>query len=287
MLGFRYLWVDALCILQDDDDTNDKSTHLAFMGQIYRHAELTIVAAAGKDAEAGLSGVNRVRKVSQHSVKVKASTPNLPGLHLLSAPDIRPLWGTHYLHNSEWTTRGWTLQEKTISRRTLIFTETQVYWSCREANWAEETLSETSLARGLLFDFGTSSGFLELDSHDDSEKTWNQIRAQMTEYSTRRLTSQGDAYDAFSGVLQEFTRITGEPFLWAVPAARFELGLCWTRHVQIRNGGTDGSPLTRRTNLSTLPDTTLKCSVPFPSWSWLGWIGSIEMRFTNLYMETG
>lgn len=289
MLGFRYLWVDALCILQDNplvDKTNDKATHLTFMSQIYMHAELVIIAASGLDAEAGLQGLSGTRNASQQIIKVPSSTPELPALHLMTAATIRPLWGLNFLHNTKWTTRGWTLQELALSRRTLIFTETQVYWRCRQAHWAEDTLTETRLATCSLRGFGNPP-FLDLTGHLDSEKTWNQLRAQIAEYSTRELTGEGDAHDAFSAVLQEFTRVTKEPFLWALPTSRFELGLCWTRHVQTKNGGADGSPLKRRTDVTTLPVTALKKQVHFPSWSWLGWAGSIEPRFTDLYIETG
>jgi hypothetical protein len=53
-LDFRYLWVDSLCIVQDDDET--KGQLISNMDTVYGHATLTIVAASGFDAEAGLLG---------------------------------------------------------------------------------------------------------------------------------------------------------------------------------------------------------------------------------------
>ncbi|KAI1373954.1 hypothetical protein F4677DRAFT_184680 [Hypoxylon crocopeplum] len=44
-IGFRFLWIDSLCILQDDD--GDKLQHLPHMDSIYRCASLVIIAAAG------------------------------------------------------------------------------------------------------------------------------------------------------------------------------------------------------------------------------------------------
>lgn len=70
-----------------------------------------------------------------------------------------------------------------------------------------------------------------------------------------------------------------EPFLWGLPAsARFEIGLCWEPY---REG------LARREGLTTLPATTLKRKVPFPSWSWIGWEGAVVIRFEDKYIDEG
>jgi hypothetical protein len=57
-LGIRYLWVDRLCIRQDDPWSN-KVIQLDQMTAIYKQASLTLVAAAGDDANYRLSGVSR------------------------------------------------------------------------------------------------------------------------------------------------------------------------------------------------------------------------------------
>jgi hypothetical protein len=54
-LGVRYLWVDALCLLQNDPD--DTARGVKVMDEIYERSWLTIVAASGHDANAGLPGV--------------------------------------------------------------------------------------------------------------------------------------------------------------------------------------------------------------------------------------
>jgi hypothetical protein len=53
-LGFQYLWVDALCIVQDESEIKDLL--ISNMDAVYGHAALTIVAASGLDADAGLGG---------------------------------------------------------------------------------------------------------------------------------------------------------------------------------------------------------------------------------------
>jgi hypothetical protein len=52
-LGFRYLWIDALRILQDSNE--DLQREIGSMDKIYRNSTLTIFAAGGDDTDAGLS----------------------------------------------------------------------------------------------------------------------------------------------------------------------------------------------------------------------------------------
>jgi hypothetical protein len=48
LVGERFLWVDSLCLVQNDEMELDQC--LTFMGTIYRNAVLTVVAASGRDA---------------------------------------------------------------------------------------------------------------------------------------------------------------------------------------------------------------------------------------------
>ena len=53
-LGIRYLWVDMLCLVQDDED--DVALGVRMMNSIYHGSYFTLVAGHGFDANAGLSG---------------------------------------------------------------------------------------------------------------------------------------------------------------------------------------------------------------------------------------
>jgi hypothetical protein len=94
-IGERYLWVDSLCILQDGGD--HKQATINQMNLIYENALLTIVAAEGTDATAGLPGVgNRPRSQRQRcdliGPRLKMIVP-----HSLEA-----------LEHSKWASRAWT-----------------------------------------------------------------------------------------------------------------------------------------------------------------------------------
>lgn len=141
----------------------------------------------------------------------------------------------HCIEGTVWTSRGWTLQEKVLSRRVIIVLKEQVLWGCGKCNWAEETYSETSLARVNWnnlqgSDFILSSSVRNWFAADDeTDQIWYKLQDLVKDFTGRKLTVAGDCYDAFAPILQHFQSLTGEHFLWGLPAARFELGLCWGR----------------------------------------------------------
>ena len=168
----------------------------------------------------------------------------------------------------------------------MTFTNSQLFWNCRRCQWWEETLLETDLAKTHWYSIAEREFVLDprvvqsfVPAADADGQTWYQLRRLARDYGTRDLTIQGDAYDAFAAVLQECEALINEPFLWGLPAsARFELALCWE---PFRGG------LIRRDGLTTLPMTSLNCKVPFPSWSWIGWKGSVNLRLEDRHAEEG
>ncbi|OCL08462.1 HET-domain-containing protein, partial [Glonium stellatum] len=118
-LGERYLWVDTLCIQQDSCE--DQHDQMMRMAAIYSSAALTIVAASGCDSDVGLQGISTPRRHKQHSKLIRGFryAVNLPSYAALEQGD-RLIWNT----------RGWTFQEKIMSKRLLLFTDYQVYFRC-------------------------------------------------------------------------------------------------------------------------------------------------------------
>lgn len=95
-IGEQYLWVDSICLLQDDAD--EMGDAIGKMHLVYKGAVFTILAGAGQDANAGLPGVHfGSRRVYQHIAEVQ------PGIRMTV---IEPLSGN--LNLSKHLTRGWT-----------------------------------------------------------------------------------------------------------------------------------------------------------------------------------
>ncbi|KAH8801433.1 heterokaryon incompatibility protein-domain-containing protein [Xylogone sp. PMI_703] len=275
-LKFRYLWIDALCIIQDDD--GDKGTQVGAMSQIYGFASLTIMAAAASSVEGGLPGLRPgSRSLRQEEVVVIPGNKNgtnghaNDGLSLMTT--LQPLLNPneHHLERTPWNSRGWTMQERVLSRRVLVFMPEQVYWVCRETTFCEESYFENDIFQFHRFHERATEltlrrsfrNFYEPD--DDQLRFWKTYQNLVSSYTRRTFTYQGDAFDGFLAVLQGLSALSGDDFAWGLPRSHFEQGLLWTSFTGVR----------RRRELSTLPMTSFQTKVSFPSWSWMGWIGEV------------
>lgn len=119
-LGEQYLWVDAICIQQDDIE--DTRYQIGNMGMIYAASVLTIVNASTAEkvtADSPLPGVNPgTRNIRQSVYEVGSKTI------LLSSR--RPF--ANILSSCQWRLRGWTLREELLSRRLLYLSEEQAFF---------------------------------------------------------------------------------------------------------------------------------------------------------------
>jgi Heterokaryon incompatibility protein (HET) len=147
-LGVQYLWVDAFCIIQDNNA--DKEAQIGNMGNVYAHSLFTIIAAAGGDTETGLPEIRAPRRAVQEEVLIHRPGSGLP-LSLITMLNPTSDQYRHYTEGTVWASRGWTLQERVPTKRAIIVMKEQVLWACGKSSWAEETYSETSLARASWF----------------------------------------------------------------------------------------------------------------------------------------
>ena len=258
-MGERYLWCEALCIIQDDP--KDVQRYIPDMARIYQNAVLTIVAAYGENADSGLPGVGHCKRT------IKKLSCQIHGFELTSTFDGSPDLSKHPLSASKWCKRAWTMQERLLSRRCLIFTRNQVYWECSRATWLEETQLEMfdgfklayagphiARTRPSTTQIDMSPGFWQ----DEQNLEGSAYRILVREYTLRSLTYDEDILNAFEVVLDVIGQMMATTFLWALPRRTFDRMLMW-------NSETSDNWSRRRV-----------CS-KFPSWSWLSWQGSIQI----------
>lgn len=251
VLGETFLWVDRLCIVQDDRVT--KQLHLEQMASIYAGSYLTVIVAQGDNAEAGLRGIPGVtgKPRDYHLAAYPAE--------LVSESDpqrVRQVMehNSGLLMQTSWFSRAWTFQEYIFSRRKLIFHNDTVNWECHCTSQHERW--------PLTVDFTcnrplprTSGGF-EASSWPDLHRYARLVAI----YNDRALTFPEDVFDAFSGVIITLSRCFPDGFVCGLPEMFFDAVLLWQPWM----------PMKRR--IPSRSDTKPR----LPSWSWVGWQGSIQ-----------
>ncbi|KUJ13158.1 HET-domain-containing protein [Mollisia scopiformis] len=256
-MGERYLWADALCIVQDDDTELAEQT--SQMDLVYARAVFTIIVASGTNANAGLPGLHaNTRSALQGSIRIDDK---------YSLTQTVAQGNATHLAQSTWNSRGWTFQERLLSRRVLIFTPEQVFWNCESAVCCEETTLERFEDISVLPQ--------ALDCHDEWEDkpdkfSRDSLRTYIIQYSGRDFTYQSDALAAFSGILRRMEYENKESYHWGLPHTRFDQALSWDGGAKLRDA------LCRL----TAEDGSVH-QVPFPTWSWLGWTGFISGPMYN------
>ena len=116
----KYLWIDQFCI--DQRNRKEKQQQINSMDQIFASAHLTLVCLDGHNADWGLPGISRpLLQTKQPIVTFEAGR--------LMATYIYSIWDQH--GKSVWDNRAWTLQERLLSRRCIMFAKTYISMTCR------------------------------------------------------------------------------------------------------------------------------------------------------------
>jgi hypothetical protein len=126
-LGIQYLWIDALCIIQDDEA--DWQTQSAEMAAIYGNSKLTLAAVAAQDATQGcfLADTHTAHTLAwpgtaqggAYSVHVRRRYPHPIQWFEKDMTGLTPLFD-----------RAWFHQERFLSRRVVHFTAHELWWEC-------------------------------------------------------------------------------------------------------------------------------------------------------------
>lgn len=122
-IGVKYLWIDSLCIIQDDDE--DWEYEAARMEQVFSNAYLTIAASSARSSIEGFLGPRLSRPCICLRMRVLGTSKDV---HFYVCPAIDDF--SRDVDDSNLSRRGWVLQERALSRRTIFYTLTQVYWEC-------------------------------------------------------------------------------------------------------------------------------------------------------------
>jgi hypothetical protein len=256
-LGIRYLWIDALCIIQDDDD--DKKRELRVMGNIYRDATLTISASSSTSAVSGFA---------------KAEPPQgcelpfyLPDGTIGSVVAVPSQLEIPYLHQAPLHSRGWTFQERMLSRRILIFVNSELKWQCPSSSkkamkslasldnantleleeWQTTDWGTTDSDDAITFSHALTPAAFESAELDFSHPPLACFSGQRTnlrgdsfwadtveEYSSRIFTNAEDRLPAIAGIIKGLENSWSDTCVAGLWLSRLVQDLYWKRDTDWR-----------------------------------------------------
>lgn len=135
-LGFQYIWIDALCIIQDSEE--DFNNEACKMAEIYSNTAVNIIAAACESPSESLFKPRHLRgcHIGRFSSSWDASNPFFATLNFAdSIMEIESF--EREFKNSPTSLRGLILQERVLPARRLYFFRTQLHHACRSLEVCE------------------------------------------------------------------------------------------------------------------------------------------------------
>jgi hypothetical protein len=248
-LGFRYLWVDALCIIQDSPNGEDWAIESAKMARIYGYSFLTIAAELASDSSQGIF----CDRPPQQGVVVPFYRDGIAcGLVSLQKPDVQSS-----LEPSPLSTRAWTFQEREMACRILHYNRNLVSFRCKRGATCEtEGFGHSKAAFSRLFNW--------LDDRtlfNTVEEALDKWYGYVAKYSPRDLTFESDKLPAISGLAHEMQNAIQSRYLAGLWQCDLLYGLTWRSHCH--SGHAEGRTRARRRQGRG------------PTWSWASVNGAV------------
>ncbi|WJG35087.1 heterokaryon incompatibility protein-domain-containing protein [Fusarium oxysporum Fo47] len=249
-LGARYLWIDALCIIQDS--SKDWAEQAACMDKIYRGGVCNLAACDISDSHDSLFSL---RQPQAGGSIVHRQTYTDSSVVFTVLPDWpRLTWEVSNLYR-----RAWVMQERWLSSRIIHFSQFPI-WECKTALVTEGFPPNNSIRssdnfphfpetqRGWMFNRENKIGIIE--------RWWKLV----DRYSKCSLTYKSDKLVAISGMARVFSTLVNEPYYGGIWGGKhLILSLLWTR-------------MSVNTSSVTLTPSPYRA----PSWSWASQDGHIH-----------
>ncbi|KAI0835685.1 heterokaryon incompatibility protein-domain-containing protein [Hypoxylon sp. FL0890] len=215
-LGYKYLWIDSLCIIQDDEQDWDQESKL--MGDIYNRADLVIAATCASAAQDGFLAKNRpTYRESKVSVALQDADRPTTFYYRLASP--------HRNQQGPLDKRAWAFQERLLARRYVSFRLHEVTWYCQTSMHCEcdsaEVADDHRKFRERSLDF-----LFSRNSQRDLHIRWRQDIVSF--YTQRALTRSSDKLIALSAVASAFQVKLGSKYLVGLWEHELILDLLWT-----------------------------------------------------------
>jgi hypothetical protein len=263
-LKLRYLWIDSLCIIQDD--SSDWERESAKMGEIYRNAFLTIAAAGAKNGSEGCF-IPRLEPIFEPVCFQQTSSRGEEGSMWIG---LYPGEFVSSVTSGPLNVRGWVLQERVLASRTVHFAQEQVYWECDQLTISEDgrTMFHHDSLRHILSPLPSLHLQYLARNQSPSQFLFDRWFSLVENYTSRMLTKPDDIFPALSGVVSEVIKLNSDEYIAGLWKSCLHVGLLWQ---------------SKGVNWGGLPRPTAKRA---PSWSWAAVDGPISYLSSSRISHT-
>ncbi|KAK7422445.1 hypothetical protein QQZ08_009497 [Neonectria magnoliae] len=245
-LGIQYLWIDSLCIIQEDKADWEKEC--SRMRDVYRNSYLTISVARSRDSSKGCFSTRPSKHLSTKVGFINHQDQVYDVMARESVNHYQIATSDSYGSDFPLFSRAWTFQERVLPQRVVHYGETELIWECNTLCNCECAASEKILA---AWDWQRSTKviFAKMMSQPrhgpEFRRNWAIL---MRRFSLLQLSFDADRLPSLSGLVQE---------LECSDTGRYLAGL-WERELPWMIGW-----------MSMGQDTCRPSSTPSPpSWSW-------------------
>lgn len=204
-LGLDYLWIDALCIIQDS--ASDWRKESATMSSVYGGSTINIAATGAINGNLGC-----FLKPEGYVGKVRF-TGTIDGHEM--AWDIAPSRFYKSVARSHLAGRAWSVQERLLAPRTLFFSDTELFWGCNLTDASES------------FPEGTPPFMTRHLFHLEKEPLSHSWDTIVSLYTLGELTFSEDKLVAISGIARVVQEETHDQYLAGLCRKDIEFQLCW------------------------------------------------------------
>lgn len=209
-LGCGYLWIDSMCIIQDDEE--DWRQEAATMCQVYENSLITLAAASSSSGRGGL--FYQFPRIEQSGIDANSDQPYT----IFARSDMNHLFFDFPLMN-----RAWVMQERLLAPRTLYFTSQELVWECRTSTNCQCTPDAGGFVEKSL-EFPRSLKLSPDMAGVSPQVIWHQV---VSVYSRLKMTMPSDKLIAIHGVAQFMNRVRTCRYLGGVWEDSFAQDLLW------------------------------------------------------------
>jgi len=264
-LGVRLMWIDCMCIIQDDiQDWRDES---ALMGKVYANSWLNVSAAR---TDATCSGLYAERYVTDRLAHFRTRYGESGEATIWTVTNPEEWWDD--VEQAPVNKRAWVLQERILSPRIVHMCSKLVFWECRHLQASEHLpygghtyeKQSSSHSRIKRICYGSRD-----KDQDDAYADWEHL---VGVYSYCGLTFETDRLIALSGIASMVHKRTQCEYLEGIWRKTLPISLLWRKW----------RPTATETTAKALIDVDGSPKYLAPSWSWASATSSVDWpRYTE------